>query len=144
MMNVSESQYLLVGGWEASRLSGIPYRTLDQWTRESILEVGEVRKGKRGYSLSELITARSLHGLRRFGLPMSAVKAVAGELRQREGWPRERLRVNYFLGNLIAIEAIPDGDTERPAHVSLPIDGRSASQEVLAAWVASQTRRNDE
>ena len=77
-----------LGGLRASRVIGVPYRTLDNWVRTGLLPVEVPARGKgtkRGFSFLDLIRARAMTHLRGQGISVQMIRKVLGELTQKWG-----------------------------------------------------------
>jgi len=72
-----------LGGWQAARVVGIAYHTLDYWVRSGLLscEVPAHGKGsRRVFSFLDLIRARAVADLRKQGVSLQTVRQVLQEL----------------------------------------------------------------
>ena len=74
---------------EASRLTGVPYRTLDHWARTKFIipSVSEATGtgSDRQYAFNDLVSLRVAHELRQAGISTQALRLVVDYLKKHKG-----------------------------------------------------------
>ena len=72
-----------IGGFQAARIVGVPYRTLDNWIRTGLLSVEVPASGpgtRRRFSFQDLLRAKIIAELRSQGVATHMIRRVQEEL----------------------------------------------------------------
>jgi len=75
-----------LGGWQAARVVGIAYHSLDYWVRSGLLSCEVPARGRgsrRVFSFLDLIRARAVADLRRQGVSLQTVRRILQELTEK-------------------------------------------------------------
>jgi len=85
MCSITSQDY--ISGLRASRVVGVPYRTLDNWIRSGVLPQPTIPaqgKGtKRGFSFADLVRANAVRHLREKGIQGHIIRKAMDELTER-------------------------------------------------------------
>jgi DNA-binding transcriptional MerR regulator len=73
------------GAGDAAKLAGVPYRTLDYWSRSGFLEASLLEAAGKGsrrfYGFADVVSLRAAVKLRRFGVSLQALRKIQERLR---------------------------------------------------------------
>jgi len=77
-----------IGGWQAARIAGVKYTTMDRWIKSGLLTVTRPGQGfgsRREFSFLDLIRVRCVGHLREAGVSAQTIRRVQAELVERYG-----------------------------------------------------------